>query len=193
MQNKEYMINKFEQQVKNLQDAIKAFELSKTLADKFDNKVINKRFIDALNNAANEAFGENEVRFGFYEYGMSYSHKQYIKEIEVFCYDRRKCFKGGCVYIDDYRYRLDEIDMVKGPCYINSDGRLVKEVFLKAIEKEIAYLNKRIGEYQYCIDNFDAILDKVREENKRLEALRKEIPSPMYVLTTKIELPFWYS
>lgn len=193
MESMDTQICKFQQQVKNYQDAIKAFEVAATLADKFDGKVMNKRFIDALNNAAEEAFGDKKVHFSFYDYGMSHSLNQCVKEIDVYCYDRCKNFDGGCVYIDNYTHRLYEVDNVKGPCYINKEGRLVKEIFLKAIEKKIADLKKSIDEYQYCADNFDAILDKIREENKRIDALRKEIPRPMYIGTMYLELPFWYN
>jgi hypothetical protein len=191
MESYSVQIYKFEQQVKVYNDAIKAFEVAKTLADKFNGKVINKRFITAINKACEEAFGKQMVNFSLYNSGYSYSHKQNVTELEIYLYDRCKCYDGGCIYIDNDRLRVYELDS-NGDCYINADGRLDKEVFLKAIDKQIANCKDAMGKYQYCIDNFEAILDKVREENKRLEALQKEIPYPMHMGTARIELPFWY-
>lgn len=64
MESYAIQVYKFEQQVKAYNDAIKALEVAKTLADKFDGKVINKRFTNALNEASDKFFGkERQVIF----------------------------------------------------------------------------------------------------------------------------------
>ena len=184
-------IHKFKQQIKAYNDAIKAFEVAKTLADKFDGKVINKRFITALNDAAKEAFGKQEVNFSLYASGYNHIRKQNIVQLQLFLYDRCKVFEGGCVYIGNDRIIVYETNN-DGDCYINAEGRLNKAAFLEAMDNVIESCKKEITTYQYCIDNFDLILDKVRAENKRLKELQEEIPFPMHSSTSRIELPFWY-
>lgn len=77
-------------------------------------------------------------------------------------------------------------------CYVNADGRLNKEIYLKALDKQIENCKDAIHNFQLCIDHFDEYLNKVKDFNKKLEELKKEIPYPMAIRNMNIELPFWY-
>lgn len=191
MEGYNVQVYKFQQQVKAYNDAVKALEVAKTLADKFDGKVINKRFVTALNEASNKFFGKSNVVFSLCQEGYNYSHKQNIVQIELYLTDRCKCYEGGCIYIGNDRVRVYEVS-TDSDCYINSDGRLNKEIFIKALDKQINNCKEAISKYQLCIDHFDEYLDKVKDFNKKLDELRKEIPYPMGISTFKLELPFWY-
>lgn len=192
MESYAIQVYKFEQQVKAYNDAIKALEVAKTLADKFDGKVINKRFTKALNEASDNFFGkERQVIFSISPVHYDWSHKQNITQIELYLSDRCKCYEGGCVYIDYDRVHVYELSN-DSECYVNAEGRLNKEVFLKALDKQIENCKDAISKFQLCIDHFDEYLNKVKDFNKKLEELKKEIPYPMGISTFKIDLPFWY-
>lgn len=192
MESYSIQVYKFEQQVKAYNDAIKALEAAKTLADKFDGKVINKRFANALNEVSEQTFGGKQmVIFSIQQQGYDYSYKQNVVQIELYLTDRCKCYDGGCVYIGNDRVHVYEVSH-DSKCYVNADGRLDKEMYLKALDKQIDGCKKSVEEYQKCIDHFDEYINKVKEFNKKLDELKKEIPSPMGISTYKLELPFWY-
>lgn len=192
MESYAIQVYKFEQQVKAYNDAIKALEVAKTLADKFDGKVINKRFTNALNEATNAFFGKNNVViFSLEPTHYDWSHKQNVTQIKLYLSDRCKCYEGGCVYIDYDKVHVYELSS-DSECYVNADGRLNKEIYLKALDKQIENCKDAIHNFQLCIDHFDEYLNKVKDFNKKLEELKKEIPYPMAIRNMKIELPFWY-
>lgn len=100
MESYAIQVYKFEQQVKAYNDAIKALEVAKTLADKFDGKVINKRFTNALNEATNAFFGkDNVVIFSLDATHYDWSHKQNVTQIELYLSDRCKCYEGGLITV----------------------------------------------------------------------------------------------
>ena len=171
---------RFQQQAKAYNDAIKALELAKTFADKFDGKVINKRFTTTLNEAAKTFLGNQVVNFSLHYSGYNCTMEQNIIELEIYLYDRYKCYEGGCVYIDDDRLRVYS-DYRQYKAYIDEDSRLNKDLFIKAINTTIDIHHNLMERYQYCADNFDDIMNKIIEENKRIEAFKKEIPSPMHI------------
>ena len=68
MEIQELMVPKWTHQVKVFNDAIKSLEAIKVIADKFDGKVINKRFITKLN----EISDGNIIIFSLEEKGYDY-------------------------------------------------------------------------------------------------------------------------
>lgn len=192
MESCKVQIFKFMQQIKAYNDAINALEVAKTLADKFNGKTINKRFTNALNEAVNDFFGEDHlVVFSLAPTHYDWEHHQNITQIRLYLSDRCKCYDGGCVYIGNDTIQVYELSD-KSECYINAEGKLNKEIYLKALDNQIEKCKRAIHEYQLCVDHFDEYLDKIREVNKKLEELRKEIPYPMAIANCRIELPFWY-
>lgn len=178
---------KWAKQIEVFGKSIKALELAKTFADRFDGKVINKRFTNALNEASNQVFGNNEVVFGLKADGYNYTRKQNIVELVFSITDTR--YNAG--YIDYNKFIIFEIDK-SSDSYINADGRLNKDIFIEAIDKQISNAKESIRNYQKCIDNFDNYLDRVKQLNKEIDDLKKDIPYPMSICTYKIDLPFWY-
>lgn len=178
---------RWKQQIKAFDGGIKSLEGIKTLADKFDGKVINKRFVNAMN----EITDEKVAIFSLVEKGYDYRTKINEKIISIYLTDRSfPTSKCTCGYIDEDRFDVREIN--EKDFYINGDGRLVKEFFIKALDDMIAILTQRRDAYQDCINNFDEYLDEVRKINNEIEELRKKVHYPMSIQTIKLELPFWY-
>ena len=187
METQRLMIPKWTHQVKVFNDAVKSLEAIKVIADKFDGKVINKRFITKLN----EISDRNIIIFSLEEEG--YDKIAGINEKVVSLYLTDRCFKndsGSWSYIDEYSFSILEVN--NKDFYINKDGRLVKEYFIQGIDKTIEFFKTKIAQYQDCIDHFDEYMAEVKKINAEIDELRNKIHFPMSILTYSIQLPFYY-
>lgn len=186
MESSRNMPIKWQHQVKVFNDAIKSLEVIKPLADKFDGKVINKRFTTAMNEVADKEI----VRFSIHEKGYNRTAKVNEKVVSLYLCDRGFKAENGWGYIDEDDFEVREFSDTD--FYINADGRLVKDFFIQAVDNMIEFFNGRIAEYQDCIDNFDKYLEEIRNVNKQIDELKKKLHYPMSIQTYKLELPFWY-
>ena len=187
METQRLMVPKWTHQVKVFNDAIKSLEAIKIIADKFDGKVINKRFITKLN----EISDGNIIIFSLEEKG--YDKIAGINEKVVSLYLTDRCFKndsGSWSYIDEDSFSILEAN--NKDFYINKDGRLVKEYFIQGIDKTIEFFKTKIAQYQDCIDHFDEYMAEVKKINAEIDELRNKIHFPMSILTYSIQLPFYY-
>lgn len=187
METQRMMVPKWTHQVKVFNDAIKSLEAIKVIADKFDGKVINKRFITKLN----EISDRNIIIFSLEEEG--YDKIAGINEKVVSLYLTDRCFKndsGSWSHIDEDSFNILEAN--KKDFYINKDGRLVKEYFIQGIDKTIEFFKTRIAQYQDCIDHFDEYMAEVKKINAEIDELHNKIHFPMSILTYSIQLPFLY-
>lgn len=76
--------------------------------------------------------------------------------------------------------------------YINADGRLEKDLFIKAIDDTIKETHRRIGIFEDAVNNFDTYMEKVEEVNKQLDTLRRDLPTPFGLATWHVTLDFNY-
>ena len=185
------MLSKWKQQIKAYNDAINALEAIKPLASEFNGKAITKRFTNALNNLVDKSLGS----FALVSQGYNCMRHQNIKQIMFLMHDRIAKVDdiGGRVHIDDNTVTVYEVDNESEfPCYINAEGRLNGEVFVRALDKAIGKCRDAIGRHQKCIDNFDVYLSKIRDINRKISELKEEIPSPMTIYPSCLELPFAY-
>ncbi len=195
LQEKQTLL-KWKSQVKAYNDAINAMEAIKPLAGKFDGKTITKRFTNALNKLVDESL----VSFSLVSQGYSCTRHQNIKQIVLLMHDRVAKVRaakvddiGDRVHIDDNTITVYEVDNgSEFPCYINAEGRLNGEVFVRALDKAIGKCRDAIGRYQKRIDNFDVYLSKIRDINRQISELKKEIQFPMTIYPSWLELPFVY-
>lgn len=181
---KENILAKWGQQIKVYRDAIDAMKRIRGLADKFDGKVINKRFVTVMN----EMIDNKLVTFSLVAYG--FRNTSIGKRIKIMMHDRCRDMPNRCLYVDVSEHYIFDNELDKP--YINADGRLVKDAFLDSIDSNIENLSKVVSEYQRAIDHFDEYIEKVEKINEEITALRNEIPSPMCIGTFRLELPFWY-
>lgn len=186
MESSRNMPTKWQHQVKVFNDAIKSLEIIKPLADKFNGKVINKRFTTAMNEVADTEI----VRFSIHEKGYNRTAKVNEKVVAMYLCDRGFKAENGWEYIDEDNFEVREFSDTD--FYINADGRLVKDFFIHAVDNMIEYFKRRIAEYQDCIDNFDKYLEEIANVNKQINELKKKLHYPMSIQTYKLELPFWY-
>ena len=187
METQRMMVPKWTHQVKVLNDAIKSLEAIKVIADNFDGKVINKRFITKLNEISDRKI----IIFSLEEKGYDYVAKINEKVVSFYLTDRRfKDDRGSCAYIDEDSFNILEAN--EKDFYINKDGRLVKEFFIQGIDKTIEIFKAKIAMYQDCIDHFDEYMAEVKKINAEIDELRNKIHFPMTILTGSIQLPFFY-
>ena len=187
METQKLMVPKWTHQIKVFNDAIKSLEAIKIVADKFDGKVINKRFITNLN----EISDRNIIIFSLEEEGYNKIAGINEKVVSFYLTDRRfKDDRGSCAYIDEDSFNILEAN--EKDFYINKDGRLVKEYFIQGIDKTIENFKARIAKYQDCIDHLDEYMAEVKQINAEIDELRNKIHFPMYILTGSIQLPFLY-
>lgn len=187
METQELMVPKWTHQVKVFNDAIKSLEAIKVIADNFDGKVINKRFITKLN----EISDSDIIIFSLEEKGYDYIAEINEKVVSLYLTDRRfKNDRGSWSYIDEDSFNILEVN--EKDFYINKDGRLVKEYFIQGIDKTIEIFKRKIAQYQDCIDHFDEYMAEVKKINAEINELRNKISFPMSILTYSIQLPFLY-
>ena len=187
METQRMMVPKWTHQVKVLNDAIKSLEAIKVIADNFDGKVINQRFITKLNEISDRKI----IIFSLEEKGYDYVAKINEKVVSFYLTDRRfKDDRGSCAYIDEDSFNILEAN--EKDFYINKDGRLVKEFFIQGIDKTIEIFKVKIAKYQDCIDHFDEYMAEVKKINAEIDELRNKIHFPMTILTGSIQLPFFY-
>lgn len=187
METQRLMVPKWTHQVKVFNDAIKSLEAIKVVADNFNGKVINKRFVTKLN----EISDRNIIIFSLEEEG--YDKIVGINEKVVSLYLTDRCFKndsGSWSYIDEDSFNIREVN--EKDFYINKDGRLVKEYFIQGIDKTIEFFKTKIAQYQDCIDHFDEYMAEVKKINAEIDELRNKVHFPMSILTGSIQLPFYY-
>ena len=186
------MLPKWKQQIKVYNDGITALETIKSLADKFDGKVINKRFT----NACNKIVDLKLVRISLEEEGYNYRAEMNEKRLLVHLADRsaRQINNAGVeigwTYVEDPKIEVRPDDGVS--LYINADSRLEKDLFIKAIDDTIKETQRRIGIFKDAVNNFDTYMEKVEEVNKQLETLRRDLPTPFGISTWHVNLVFDY-
>lgn len=190
--SKNRMLPKWKQQIKVYNDGINALETLKSLADKFDGKVINKRFT----NACNEIVDLKVVRISLNEMGYNHQAEMNEKRIIVHLSDRsaRQTDNDGnyigWTYVEDSKIEVCLKDWTS--LYINADGRLEKDLFINAIDDTIKETHRRIGIFEDAVNNFDTYMEKVEEVNKQLDTLKRDLPTPFGLATWHVTLDFDY-
>jgi hypothetical protein len=161
--------NNFERQIDVYAAAINALEAFKEVAKKFDGKVYNKRFREALKEAAtNDKFKayvsekfDNVTRveighpttYVYFEFGFLYTSCEH------------DTFKIGAYPEDTH--------------YIWYRGRIHAEQFIKCADETVANLGKRKEAYEKSIEMFNEVAAKYKEFSDEWIKFKETIPYPI--------------
>lgn len=173
---KERFIAFTNKEIESLFVIIKVMEKAKNVVKQFDKKVVNKRFITALENEIKNysfgdfIFGDNEISFR-------------IKYFDTLNDSLIISYKDRDVYLKD-----DEGNNVKFLGYISNNSqcfdiimdkstkRLKAEETLIYIDKTIINLSLNIDKLIDCIKNFDLYERKTNEIKRLIEQYKDEVP-----------------
>ena len=156
-------------EIKNRKAALELYPKVIEVVQKFDGKVLNKRFDTALKKA--------DSRLG-YDRGM------YQFRINMSCFDNRCCKSvkvdsngySSTNYINDYYVRLNGY-LQPYSHNINELSALTEERLIA--ENVIVSLNEGKEKLEAEIVRLEASLDKITEWKEKLEALTKEVQGVM--------------
>lgn len=149
--SKEVFVLKTKQQILVYNTFIEEIKAVMPIVQKFDQKVLTKRLITAIEKVA------NKVRFSLVGASLRLTIQGELRYV-----------KGGG-YIE---YDSHDIDL-----NVNKLGwKLNSAESCEAMQNTIDYLSKCIKEYQSCIDNYDENVNKRFEIEKMIEEYQKSVP-----------------
>ena len=125
------------------------------IAKKFDGKVINKRFV----NAVNKAFEEKGYKLPYHYYLLHISLDEYNR---IYFIANHPC--NITIYPEDY----------KKPYII--DKRMDYSVFESAIEKTLKNAAEKIADNKRCINTIDDVIQGYKELKKHVNDFMDSLP-----------------
>ena len=137
---------------------IEAIDTLAPIAKKFNGKVINKRFVDAVNKAFEEKGYKRPYQYGTYP--LCISLDEYSRIYFFACYP---C--DIVIYPEDH----------KKPYII--DKRMNYSVFESAIEKTMKKAAEEIANNEKCINSIDDVIRGYKELEKHVKDFMDSIPS----------------
>lgn len=153
MLSKELFKSKYETQIKMYVHLLNGAKAVRYILPKFDGKVLNARFINAVKEA-------NTVQGIFYTLDG--------KSIKVWSNEHRyyQTSKETIAYIDQDHWYL--------PLQINEEGRLLYEDSLISIRKEEGKIVEECKTIRFCIDNWDVHQDEWAVLKQQIDAYQKK-------------------
>lgn len=136
---------------------IEAIDTLAPIAKKFNGKVINKRFVDAVNKAFEEK-----------DYKIPYQHCTYPLRISLDEYNRIYFIARHPCDITIYPKEYDKPYIV--------DKRMDYSVFESAIEKTLKYVAEEIAENERCINTIDDVIQGYKELEKHVKDFMDSLP-----------------
>lgn len=171
-----------EKEIESLSVIIKVMEMAKNVVKQFDKKVINKRFITALENEAkNYSFSdfilsENTISFNIKYYStLNDSLIIYNKNKSVYLKDNEG---NNIKYLGVISNYFQDFDIIMD----KQTKRLKAEETLMSIDKTIIRLSLNIDKLMDCIKNFDLYERKTNEIKRLIEQYKDEVPYKLQLL-----------
>lgn len=134
---------------------IEAINILTPIAKKFDGKVINKRFVDAVNKA-------------FEEKGYKLPCQYYPLRISLDEYSRIYFIANHPCDITIYPKEYDKPYII--------DKRMDYSVFESAIEKTLKYAAEEIANNERCINSIDDVIQGYKELKKHVNDFMDSLP-----------------
>ena len=172
--DKNVVVSILEKEMKIYDDFIKACEIIKESSKKWDGKVFNARFINAVNKELEVIGGDKFAQFVKLSRGFNGD------VLELFNRDRYTITTDKSGYesphtADNYKLVI-EYDTDK----LLVNGRLNAEALRKSIEGRIEYMMRSIEQKQRAISEYDKVVAKVEELREMVSAAIKEFPKAFY-------------
>lgn len=190
MDNKKTFTLRSEKQIKVYNTLINAMCALMSAAEKFNGKVINKRFVDAMNKEFKKPEHHCESVTIWMEDNSFYHGGE--KRIKFYC-DDRWSQEGNC-YVEDNDvliYSRYEVDHTVPYISYNDGNRLNYEEMRKAVQSMVDELQRRITAYRTSIDKFDYFKDKFKQFSKDYDKLMAEMPIYLHPKTTSLYWGFY--
>lgn len=178
---KDILLLKWNKEIDVLKLIITGLEKTLKVAEKFDGKVMNKRFCDALKTEIPNMYFSLNLKSSD-SYCLSYSVRSSELEYEILGYGAKR------VDIGRYErplamYEHDGLDVVK---YINNfTRRLSYADYHKVIQEEIAYLRENIADTEAAISYLDQAIARAKKINEEIGAFKKDFPCKGLALETQ--------
>ena len=179
-------------EIKQYTRAIELIEQIKPIVEKFDGKVFNKRFENAIEKETGESFSVNLV-----DWGMMYSR------FEIDWYNQNRSIQS--VEKDSFGYShwnylsQSDFDLVGYPrtCeavdVLNADKRINGTALLEKLDESVEYFKKKIEELADGLNKVDVWVEKIKELKKQINDLYHEVPSQFrdYYYEIGRDLKYW--
>lgn len=160
---KEFMANA-KKQLQVFNELISDLRIVKRVANEMDGKVYNKKFLTNCQKLLVNSY-------------ISYSHS-YNEKTFVFLLQAKKRY---------YPAQPDKIGYC-GTCYVdyseedfgiftNNEKRIIASETIESINNTIKRIENKITEWQFVVDNYDAIVIRTKELQKEIDKFHKEIPN----------------
>lgn len=168
--SKTTFIAKANRQIEIYQSFIKAMEILKGMVSKYDNKKMDKRFLDKVN----AVFAE-KVPYTTIHFSTNYRGE---RENRFKLYYNNRYIESIGAYVDIYACE-STIYSRKG-WYINDETfRLCSDDLIENLDWECEIYNKKVAELKESIDHTDEVIAKYAELKKIVETTLQSIPSPL--------------
>lgn len=152
------------------QSFIKAMEILKGIVPKYDNKKMDKRFIDKVNAVFAEKVPYTTIHFSTTYWGE--------RENRFKLYYNNRYIESIGAYVD--MYACESTICSRKGWYINNETfRLCSDDLIENLDCECEIYNKKVIELKESIDKIDEVIAKYAELEKTVETTLKSIPSPL--------------
>lgn len=174
-------IRKCEQQIKVYECFVKCMPYVKDIIKSFDNKVLNKRLVSALNEKISEEIKQGTKFYLSPCYSSDYttltlSNYSELRDVYITNEDGSKKFIG---YVDNY---LNSLNL-----YVNNlNNRIDSQKTIEYIDKFLTpYLFNNIAIYKDCINNYDYYISENAKLDKFITEYKNKVP---YIMQHQIVL-----
>ena len=171
---KKVVVSILEKEMKIYDDFIKACEIIKEAAKKWDGKVFNARFINAVNKELEVIGGDKFAQFVKLSRGFNGDVLKLLNRDRCTITTDKNGYESSHT-VDNYEMFI-EYDTDK----LLVNGRLNAEAMRKSIEGRIEYMMRSIEQKQRAISEFDEVVAKVDELREMVSAAIKEFPKAFY-------------
>lgn len=172
--DKKVVVSILEKEVKIYEDFIKACQIIKAEAAKWDGKVFNKRFVNAVNKELEVIGGDKFAQFVKLSRGFN------DDALKLFNRDRYTITTDKSGYESSHTADNYELVIEYDTDKLLVNGRLNADAMRKSIEGRIEYMMRSIEQKQRAISEYDKVVKKVEELREIVSDAIKEFPKAFY-------------
>lgn len=170
-------VNKWNKQAKVYSNLATVLNVFAEVANKFDGKVLNKRFSEALQ----AAIPDNLKDDWFVSIGTETLWDGTVKKsIGIITTDRCQMYNvHNCVYIEENRFDIQNNGRYMGkdvPLWLVDGKRINAKSFVENVLPMIEYYTKKAEEYSKCASHYDEYVAKVNEMKAEYNSWYEQLP-----------------
>lgn len=174
--SKKVYIGIAKRKIEMYKDFIKVLDVLKNSINKWDGKVINKRYVTAMTAEINKVIPPLMGCNGEYDRISLSIGKDFTRHL-ISLYHRNRYVEEVNAYVDNCNCEIYIASYDRQTPFINEeDGRLNGEVFLKSLENEKNILNDWIASIQDSINRIDETIETYKEIQKYVANAMNSLP-----------------